>query len=1234
MTTLRPEQLEIIRKCARDDESYAELRHLFEQQHQSQAPAVVDLQMELVCRYLPDTTLTFVNEAYCRFFNQPADQLVGHSLLEFLDDDIAPAVQRSIEAYITNPDHVVNENAVRRYDGEVRLIQWTRQPVRNSHQELVEIQAVGRDITDLKQAEEALNRSEERYRRVIEASPDGILITRQATILYVNPALVRLLHGQHADELIGKSVFEILVPADHDFAQERITNLGHDQENVLRRRERYLRLDGECIDVEVSIDQIELDGQNATLTFVHDITHRVQMENAVHQFQDQLRALHQLGIRLSKAQTFADFCRQAVEDGRTTLGLDRMGLWLLNDARTHTVGSFGTDEHGNTIDERDVMYPIDDEFAGSLFGPSHNLSYRDQTDLVDHRGRVVGTGWSALTALWNGDEVIGFLSADNLMSQVPASASKLELLVLYGATLGHLATRIRAEEALRISEEAERDFQHRLRTLHEVSMELAKADSFDTLCRQAVEMGCRDLNFDRIGLWFTDDADQTLLHGSFGIDERGVVRDERGVHWHISDRTDSLTEPLLKGEATAAIMHDAILHDHQNQVVGHGWRACATLMDGSRLIGCIFSDNLISRKPAPRYVLELLKLYGATLGHLAVRQWANDALQRSEKRYRAIFEAAGTGICIVNTKGYPVSYNPMFRQMLGFTDAELRRRTFSDITHPDDRADNLKPFNQLLAGKIAHYRHEKRYVLKDGSDRWVRINVSAFPGEEPNENYVVAVVEDIHDQKLMEASLRESEARNRVLLDTIPDMFFILNTDGRFVDFHAPIESRLLTGPEQFLNRHYSEVLPPHISQQTDPHFKAVTENREMRAMEYTLPSNGEMRSYESRMIPYGDGGVLCLVRDITERIKAEEQLRESEARFRQIADHVDEVFFIRDPNSRQMLYVNPAYEKIWQRPRSELYADPQAFAKSVHQDDLQIVQSSYQNPGEDAEYRIVRSDGAVRWVWTRHTLIHDDTGKVVRVIGLVKDITERKQVEHNNLELSLQREHMRIIANFIRDASHQFRTPLSVINAKVYLAQRVATAEERQVHLQGIQAQSDNILKLVESLMSMSRLDGNTPLTLHTISLEQVLRAICNTYKSIADDGRLELALEIDPSLIPIQGDLDELHDAFSHLLDNAVRYTPEGGRVIVRASAQDDDHAIIEFEDTGSGIGDEDLPYIFDRFYRGGIAFSKPGFGLGLSLVKKVVERHNGQIRVRSEESKGSVFTLLLPVHLEAPS
>src|SRR5690606_6343624 len=243
-------------------------------------------------------------------------------------------------------------------------------------------------------------------------------------------------------------------------------------------------------------------------------------------------------------------------------------------------------------------------------------------------------------------------------------------------------------------EESERQFHQQLRALHEVNMILTKTNSFDDLCRRAVELAHSRLGFDRIGLWFTDPANPHRMRGAFGIDEQGNVRDERGVSLSVPDETGTLTAEIIQGKRAVGLIEKADLYDAHHRMVGTGWLAAAALMDGERVIGSLSVDNLINQEPPGRYTLELRRLYGAALGHLASRRWAEEAMLQSEKRYRAIFEGAGVGICIVDAHGYPVSSNPAFQELLGYSDEELRQIPFFTFTHPDDRNENHDLFGQ------------------------------------------------------------------------------------------------------------------------------------------------------------------------------------------------------------------------------------------------------------------------------------------------------------------------------------------------------------------------------------------------------------------------------------------------------------------------------------------------------------------------------------------------------------
>ncbi len=202
-------------------------------------------------------------------------------------------------------------------------------------------------------------------------------------------------------------------------------------------------------------------------------------------------------------------------------------------------------------------------------------------------------------------------------------------------SLTDITERKRVEEALRESEESERRFQEQLKALHAVSMELSMADPFDELCRLAVELGRSRLGFDRLGLWLLDD-DSRFMVGSFGTDENGQLRDERGKRL-LADPTSQFAEVLF-GELPIEHRDDEPLYDDDHEVVGRGWSAMAAMWDGDKVIGCIITDNLLQQQPVSKYQLELLRLYGSTLGHLCTRKRVEEVLQQYAERLRVLHE--------------------------------------------------------------------------------------------------------------------------------------------------------------------------------------------------------------------------------------------------------------------------------------------------------------------------------------------------------------------------------------------------------------------------------------------------------------------------------------------------------------------------------------------------------------------------------------------------------------------
>jgi two-component system cell cycle sensor histidine kinase/response regulator CckA len=384
-------------------------------------------------------------------------------------------------------------------------------------------------------------------------------------------------------------------------------------------------------------------------------------------------------------------------------------------------------------------------------------------------------------------------------------------------------------------------------------------------------------------------------------------------------------------------------------------------------------------------------------------------------------------------------------------------------------------------------------------------------------------------------------------------------------------------------------------------------------------------------------------VRDeIVDRRRAEDALRESEQRFRELAETVQEVFWMSDPEKTKVLYVSPAYERLWGRSCASLYQSPESWLEAILPEDRERIRRAAltrQASGEyDETFRIRRTDGTVRWIRDRAYPVRNAEGKVVRLVGTAEDITERRQLE----DQFRQSQKMEAIGQLAAGVAHDFNNIIAVILGFAELAQaQLSKGRAAGDSLEEITKASARAKSLVQQILTFSR---QQPQERKIMPMGPTVRETVNFLRAVIPKD-IEIGLEMDPNAPYVLADPTQVHQVLANLCTNAWHAMEgRGGRILVKLESVALDAADAErlagmrpgpvarltVTDTGKGIDAAILDRIFDPFF----TTKEPGkgTGLGLSVVQGIVQGHDGAIDVSSQPGLGTTFQVYFPAAVAA--
>ncbi|MFB2923943.1 PAS domain S-box protein [Aerosakkonema funiforme] len=395
---------------------------------------------------------------------------------------------------------------------------------------------------------------------------------------------------------------------------------------------------------------------------------------------------------------------------------------------------------------------------------------------------------------------------------------------------------------------------------------------------------------------------------------------------------------------------------------------------------------------------------GVVVVDITERKYLEIAFQEKTDELEQFFSAPLDLLCIADTDGYFRRLNVEWEKVLGYTLADLEGCRFLDFVHPDDLESTLGAIAELSQQQVV-LNFTNRYRHRDGSYRWIEWRSL------PIGKLIYAAARDITERKRAEAELLESKRLIEQVTESTSAILYIFDLlEQRNVYINSQIERLLGYSPAeiQAMGSNVFSILmhPEDLPRVIKVHagLPLLSDNDWME-VEYRMrdkQGNWHWLCSHDRILTRTASGqpaqLLGTATDITVRKQTEAALRQSEERFQEIAQTIDQLFFVRSVSTGEFLYVNPAYERIWGRSCESLYRDPQSWEAAIHREDRSALQSSlriqFEGKSVKRGYRIIRPDGEIRWIQAEISVIYDRSGKPQRFIGFAEDVTDRKLAE------------------------------------------------------------------------------------------------------------------------------------------------------------------------------------------------------------------------------------------------